>query len=545
MSLAAYQAAVGSIAGAISTLPLRLYERTISGGSTEVFNHPATYLLNTEANPDSTATVFIDCLVRSIARGGNGYAEIVPARNGEPRAVFFVERERTRPGRLASESGSLRHRDGQLVYMVDPPDTTGETKPLFREEMLHIPWVAPTGSVGVSPLTYHYATVVMGLSVDEFCKAFFLNGQVSGYIQLTDLHKGINNKSYQRLVSRFAGAIGPANSRQIGTLEEGASFHELGGKPEDAQLLDTRSFQVEEVARCFNIDPLRLRSRQGQTHGNAEASAVDFVTITLPPWVSRLEEEYTRKLLTRPQRRKMYFRHDLDSLLRGAPMQRARVYAVHRQNGTMSRNDVRRSEHWPLIPAEEGGDDYSPSQYPRRNFGIGQGGDEKGAEKVKKTPTKKDALKAAMDAFEDLEPALEVAGERVSKSISGRVAKAARRYLPENKEGFQAEMVESVSRHQSFALAIYRPLLRAALGSSARMLSLPVAVDGVDGLVEHLPLGLKAKGGEVGSLIGGDAVDSREKVIAAVAAWAPPMIATEPMFEAVVRSLLPHVRKEN
>ena len=132
-------------------------------------------------------------------------------------------------------------------------------------------------------------------------------------------------------------------------------FTPIGIAPEQAQFLQTRKFQIDEIARIFRVPPHMVGDLDKSSFSNIEQQSLEFVKYTLDPWVVRWEQSIARSLLT-PEEKKTYFaKFNLDGLLRGDYQSRMQGYAIGRQNGWMSANDIRELENLDLIPAEEGG----------------------------------------------------------------------------------------------------------------------------------------------------------------------------------------------
>ena len=135
-------------------------------------------------------------------------------------------------------------------------------------------------------------------------------------------------------------------------------YHSIGIAPEDAQFLETRKYQVNEICRIFRIPPHLVADLERATFSNIEHQSIEFVQYTIRPWLVRWEQEITKSLLSDEEKTLYFARFNVDGLLRGDYKSRMEGYAVGRQNGWLSINDIRRLEDMPLISEEQGGDDY-------------------------------------------------------------------------------------------------------------------------------------------------------------------------------------------
>jgi HK97 family phage portal protein len=144
----------------------------------------------------------------------------------------------------------------------------------------------------------------------------------------------------------------------VAILEEGMTYKSIGMPPEQAQFLETRKFQLGEIARIFRVPPHMIGDLERSTFSNIEQQSIEFVQHTINPWVVRLEQAMNLALLSPSERKRFTIRFNVDGLLRGDYTARMNGYAVGRQNGWLSINDIRRLEDMNPIPAEEGGDRY-------------------------------------------------------------------------------------------------------------------------------------------------------------------------------------------
>jgi len=151
---------------------------------------------------------------------------------------------------------------------------------------------------------------------------------------------------------------GSTNAHRIAVLEEGMKFQAIGIPPEQAQFLETRKFQINEIARIFRVPPHMVGDLEKSSFSNIEQQSLEFVKYTLDPWVARWEQAIQKALLLPSEKRTYFAKFNVDGLLRGDYQSRMNGYSVGRQNGWLSANDIRELEDMNRIPAEDGGDLY-------------------------------------------------------------------------------------------------------------------------------------------------------------------------------------------
>ena len=170
-------------------------------------------------------------------------------------------------------------------------------------------------------------------------------------------------------MSQFGGSH---NSGKVAVLEEGMKYTPISISPEQAQFLETRKFQINEIARIFRVPPHMVGDLEKSSFSNIEQQSLEFVKYTLDPWVIRWEQSFQRTLLSSEDKKEYFFKFNLEGLLRGDYASRMSGYATARQNGWMSANDIRELENLDRIPAELGGDLYliNGNMLPLENAGA-------------------------------------------------------------------------------------------------------------------------------------------------------------------------------
>jgi HK97 family phage portal protein len=351
MQMTAVYSCVRILAEAIAGLPLHLYRYKDGGGKEKATDHPLYLLLHDEPNPEMSSFVFRETLMTHLLLWGNAYAQIIRNGKGEVVALYPLM-----PNKMTVD----RDEKGQLYYSYTRSEgeaTTmkGSTVILHSEDVLHVPGLGFDGLVGYSPIAMAKNAIGLAIATEEYGAKWFANGAApSGVLE----HPGtIKDPSRVREAwqSQFGGS---SNSGKIAVLEEGMKYTPITIAPEQAQFLETRKFQINEIARIFRVPPHMVGDLEKSSFSNIEQQSLEFVKYTLDPWVVRWEQSIMRRLLSPDEKRTYYVKFNLEGLLRGDYQSRMNGYAIGRQNGWMSANDIRELENLDRIPAEEGGDLY-------------------------------------------------------------------------------------------------------------------------------------------------------------------------------------------
>ena len=235
--------------------------------------------------------------------------------------------------------------------------------------MLHIPGLGFDGLVGYSPIAMAKNAIGMAIACEEYGAKFFANGAAPGGVLE---HPG-TIKDPQRVRESWQSTFGGSgNANKIAVLEEGMKYTPIGISPEQAQFLETRKFQINEIARIFRVPPHMVGDLEKSSFSNIEQQSLEFVKYTLDPWVIRWEQSIQRSLLSKDEKAVYFVKFNLEGLLRGDYQSRMNGYAIGRQNGWMSANDIRELENLDRIPEEDGGDLYliNGNMLPLQNAGA-------------------------------------------------------------------------------------------------------------------------------------------------------------------------------
>lgn len=333
-------ACVRVLAESVASLPLVVYQRRADGGKERAEGHPLYSLLHDRVNPLMTSFEFREMAMGHLALWGNHYSEIEYNGAGLPVALWPL-----RPDRMEI----IRTKDDRLIYHYQLP--SGRYTDLPAETVLHIRGLGSDGVLGHSPIGVAKNAVGLTLATEEFGARFFGNDARPGTVLS---HPGVlGDEAAKRLSESWTSAYGSlSKSHRVAILEEGMSIEAIGVPPEHAQFLETRKFQVSEIARLFRVPPHMLADLERATFSNIEQQSIDFVQHTLRPWLVRWEQRLNTQIVTDDG---IFAEFVIDGLLRGDAEARSQFYTSMFNIGAMSPNDIRAKENMNPVP---GGDDY-------------------------------------------------------------------------------------------------------------------------------------------------------------------------------------------
>jgi HK97 family phage portal protein len=337
-------AAVRIISESIATLPLRVYERR-DGGRVIATEHPLYPLLHDRPNLRQTAVEWREQQLASLLLWGNAYAWIERWPSGRPRWLWPLRADRvTVKVDVTTQADPLPG----LVYVVQTLD--GGQTVYAADDILHVRGLSSDGMLGLSPISVHRDAVGLEMAEREFAARFFgNNGRPGGVLKVQGK---LSNDAAQRLRASWETAHrGLDNAHRVAVLEEGIEWQSMGMPLADAQFVEQRRFSIEEIARIFRV-PLHLMGDLTRaTYSNIEHQSIEFVVHTIRPWVVRLEQSYNT-LLYPSERQSLYVEHAVDGLLRGDLKGRYDAYAVGRQWGWLSVNEIRALENLNSVGAD-------------------------------------------------------------------------------------------------------------------------------------------------------------------------------------------------
>ena len=351
MQTTAVYSCVRILSEALASLPIHLYIYK-ENGKEQVYTHPLYRLLHDEPNSEMTSFVFRETLMSHLLIWGNAYAQIIRDGAGRVIALYPLLPNKIQVG---------RDKNNEIFYTYS---RTSDENPNFKDyanvvlrkqDVFHIPGLGFDGLVGYSPIAMAKNAVGMTIACEEYGASFFANGANPGGVLE---HPGVLKDPKKVRDSWNEVYRGTNNAHKVAVLEEGMKYQQIGIPPEEAQFLETRKFQINEIARLYRIPPHMVGDLEKSSFSNIEQQSLEFVKYTLGPWVIRWEQALQKTLLLPKEKTEYFIKLNVDGLLRGDYQSRMNGYAIGRQNGWLSSNDIRLMEDMNPIPDDEGGNLY-------------------------------------------------------------------------------------------------------------------------------------------------------------------------------------------
>ena len=346
----AVYACVRVLSEAIAQLPLHVYKYN-DKGKERVLQHPLYFLLHDQPNPEMTSFVFRETLMSHLLIYGNAYAQII--RNGRGDVIGLYP---LMPDKMKVD----RDEKNRLIYIYSRYDEANPNLKeqgdivLYANDVLHIPGLGYDGLVGYSPIALAKNAIGISIACEDYGASFFgNNANPSGVLE----HPGVI-KNPDKLRDAWHRAYGGRNAHKVAVLEEGVKFTPISIPNNEAQFLETRKFQIEEIARMYRVPLHMIGDLDHATFSNVEHLSLDFVKYSLDPWIVRWEQSLQKALLSDSEKGRYFIKFNVDGLLRGDYASRMQGYSIGIQNGFLCPNDVRELEDMNLIPEEKGGFTY-------------------------------------------------------------------------------------------------------------------------------------------------------------------------------------------
>ena len=450
-------ACVRVLAETVASLPLHVYRR-LKNGKEKATDHYLYDILHTQPNPELTSFEFRELQMVYLALWGNAYAEIEYGNDGKIKGLWPL-----RPDLM-----QVRRVNGELVYEYQSQAVGRKYYPAQR--ILHIRGLSTDGIVGVSMIRLARDAIGLGLAAEEYGARFFANDARPGIVLE---HPGtLSKEALKNLKKSWENEHRSlSNKHRIAILEEGMKVHEVGIPPEDAQFLEIRKFQVNEIARIFRVPPHLIGDLEKATFSNIEQQSIEFVVHTIRPWLVRWEQAIMRDLFS-PDDRKEYFAEFLvDGLLRGDIKSRYEAYSIGRQNGWLSADDIREMENMNPLPDGTGKIYLIPLNMIPVNT-ITSGGSKDGKQDNKqnnKQNNKQDNRKIGIREKRAAESRRRIANSFISlftatelkivKREIGEIKKALKKYLMRrDKQDFQDWLDEFYESHKEYKKNAWMPV---------------------------------------------------------------------------------------
>lgn len=336
----AVYACVRILSESLASVPLIL-SRQEKAGTSHAAEHPWYNVLLNIANSEMTAFTLRETMQAHVVSWGNAYAWIERDRYSQPKGLWPLRPDRTWPERDPTTK--------VLQYKTILPN--GGTVTIPKEDILHIPGLGFDGLKGYSPIGMCREAVGMAQATEEYGARFFSNGARPAGVLVHP--KSLTEPAQKRLRDQFEEKYsGLSKAHRLMILEEGLDYKAVGLPPEDSQFIETRKFQIEEIARIFRVPLHMIGDLEHATFSNIEHQSLEFVKFTLFPWAVRWEQSLNFKLLGPEERKKLSFKHNLAELERGDLKSRFEAYSIAINGGWMKPNEARLTDDFDPLPEE-------------------------------------------------------------------------------------------------------------------------------------------------------------------------------------------------
>jgi len=343
LKVTAAYACVNVISSTIACIPFNVYQMAENGGRVKLRKHPIYRLLNTEWNEFLTAfrgwrITMVNALLTEA-----GYIEII-RKKGIPAALYPI------PSKFVEKKINKRTLQPQYIVTVD-----GEKYEVNYRNMIEIPGLAADGYSAYDPVSLLREALGLSLAAEQFSEEYFATGtHPVGVITYPEGLREDRRKNFEKDMRTKYSGLG--KKERLMLLENNMKFEKVSIAPEEGQMIESRKFQVNEVARFFNVPPHKIMDLDRATWSNIEEMNISFVNDTIAPWIRNIEQAVMQSMIFKGEKEDgIYAEFDLNGLMRGRMADRYSAYAQGIQNGFLSPNEVRAMEN---RPAYDGGDSF-------------------------------------------------------------------------------------------------------------------------------------------------------------------------------------------
>lgn len=495
--------AIRILTGATAGLPLILYKRRPDGGKERATTHPLYTLLHDAPTERLTSFEWREMLGGHLELRGNAYAYIEHDRRGVVTALPALH-----PDRMSL----LIAPDDTLWYKYQP--RVGPQLTFKEEEILHFRGFSSDGLVGKGPIEVAREAIGVAMAAEEHTAKFYANDATPGGILK---HKGkLSQDAYDRLKQSWDARFGGSgNAWKAAILEEGMEWTSMTMSRRDAQYIETRKFQIEEIARIFDLPPHMLKSMDRATFSNIEHQGIEFVTWSLRARLVRMEQRLNQALLLEHERGTYFFEFLVDALLRGDTAGRYAAHKIGRDGGWLSADEVREIENMNPLPDGQGKIYLQPL-----NMATTQ--DDPAKKDPPKEP-KKPAAAAAEDEDDEEDPE-DLTARMLAASVpvlTDAFARALRKELLASRRQLErsADPVEFVAWHETF-WRDHQGMLTELLLPVLRMVTAAADSAGAEPLVRALAAAaVERERGDARASVTATAAEGREALATLFTAW--------------------------
>lgn len=446
LAVSAVFACVRLLSQSVASLPCKLYRRD-GRARIPASEHPVYRLVHDQGNAVMTAMQLREVMMVHLALWGNFYGEKQYDRAGRVVGVWPIMPGRVQPYMSTTAGAPSMH------FRVSTPEGV---RSFDSEKILHIAAFSKGGYVGRSPIDYAREAIGIATAAEQYAARFYSQDGRSRLYFSTPNH--LSDNAYERLKAELTKDAGGAqNAWRIKILEEGLKPENVDMPIADAMFISARKFQVEEVARIYNVPPHMIQDLSRSTYSNIEHQGLSFVIHTLRPWLVRIEQALKRDLLSPEEQADYYIEHVVDGLLRGDTAARFDAYTKGRNWGWLSANDVRELEN--MNPIDEGGDDYL---VPLNMVPAGTERDEIDPFRESPVQSERRSARTRYNLSVSLEPVYRDALRRIIKREVADVRQALTRYLEAGDvEAFGDWLDTFFASHAEWIKPKVRPAFRA------------------------------------------------------------------------------------
>lgn len=347
-------ACVHILAQTLAMLPLNVYRTMPNGGKSKAAEHGLNRILHSVPNPEMNSFIFRETMQGHLGLWGNCYAEIQRNGFGDIVALWPLRPDRTKPVRDPETK--------ELKFRVSFQN--GETVYLPRQLVFHVPGFGFDGLVGYNPIDIAAQAIGLGLAAEEFGARFYSNGGTVGGVVETEQELGEDGRKNVR-ESFEEMHQGLSNAHRLMILEDGLKYKQVGIPPQTAQHIESRNFQIEDIARFYHMPLHMIQSLLRSTNNNIETQSLEFVKYTFMPWIVRWEQSQNMQLLTEIEQtlRQMFTKFNANALLRGDSKSRSEFYHNARLDGWMNADMILELEDMNPIGGREGQGFWMPQNY--------------------------------------------------------------------------------------------------------------------------------------------------------------------------------------
>lgn len=345
LKVASVLACVRLISENVASLPLTLYRRT-DKGKTKATDRIEYSMFHDVMNKNQDSFQGWIGLMLNVLLFGVGYAEIVRNGAGQVAALYPLV------------SGAVKKTYNKDKKEYEYTVSVGTEKiPMPKSKIFEIDWLSLDSLNVFEPLELAREAIGLNIASETYAGNYFKNGaNVGGFVEYGDVMDDIAKDRFREQINKAYSGL--ANSNKLVFLEEGSKFQKVSNNPLESQMLETRKFQVIEIARFFNVPPHMIMDLEKATFSNIEQQSLNFVTYCLRTWLIRIEKAIMSQLFTAEDRKTLFVKFNVDALLRGEYTTRMEGYAIGRQNGWLSANDIRELEDMDKLDEGQGGDEY-------------------------------------------------------------------------------------------------------------------------------------------------------------------------------------------